>query len=185
MSDKVSMIEPSTTELMPSSKQKKSDDTGAVASLRAQLNRIPSERQDEWLRMLYGSYNQRYVSESDRIWVTGAIMIPLSLGGFVALTQDRQPTALHLWLLALVSVILMVVWLVIAEHHRTLQQESKVWLKAIELILDIGDTGPLKSEAKGFNKLFAFSSSVQYMTWGLLWLEIVAWSLILLYWPRS
>ena len=43
--------------------------------------------------MLYNTYSQRYAADGDRIWITGAVMIPLSLGTFIALTLSRQELA--------------------------------------------------------------------------------------------
>ena len=156
----------------------------AVVILRAQLGRIPAEHRDEWLRMLYGSYNQRYSNDGDRIWVTGAVMIPLSLGCFIALTQDRQVSGQHLLLLAVVSLALIVVWLIVAETHRRLQQESRAWLKAIEAVLGMDDMDPLKIEEHSRRELVPFAKIVKYMTWGLLAIEVVSWLAVLLTWPR-
>ena len=156
----------------------------AVGILRAQLARIPDEHRDEWLRMLYGNYNQRYSNDGDRIWVTGAVMIPLSLGCFIALTQDKEVTSQHLLLLAVVSLALIVVWLIVAETHRRLQQESKAWLKAIESVLGMDDMDPMKIEERSGRELVPFARIVKYMTWGLLAIEVVAWLLVLLTWPR-
>ena len=163
---------------------KRSSFAGAVLILRAQLARIPAEHRDEWLRMLYSSHNQRYSNDGDRIWVTGAVMIPLLLGCFIALTQDRQVSTEHLLLLAVVSLALIVVWLIVAETHRRLQQESRAWLKAIESVLGMDEMDPLKIDERSGRELVPFSQIVKYMTWGLLAIEVVAWLLVLLTWPR-
>jgi hypothetical protein len=157
----------------------------AVVTLRAQLTRIPAEHRDEWLRMLYANHNLRYSNDGDRIWVTGAVMIPLSLGCFIALTQDKQVSLPHLLLLAVVSLALIVVWLIVAETHRRLQQESKAWLKAIESVLGMDDLDPLKIEERSQRELVPFAKIVKYMTWGLLAIEVVSWLAVLLYWPRA
>jgi len=153
----------------------------AYAQLSARLRQIPGERQDEWLRMLYNTYSQRYAADGDRIWITGAVMIPLSLGTFIALTQVSQPTTLHILLLALVSILLMVVWLVISEAHRAQQQESRRWIQAIGLIMFIEDEATLKSQAARPQIVTAARAIV----WGLLGFEVAAWLIILVAWPRA
>ena len=72
----------------------------------------------------------------------------------------------------------------IAETHRRLQQESKAWLKAIESVLGMDDMHPLKIEERSGRELVPFSRILKYMTWGLLVIELVAWLLVLLTWPR-
>jgi hypothetical protein len=88
-------------------------------------------------------------------------------------------------LLAVVSLALIVVWLIIAETHRHLQQESKAWLKAIESVLGMDDMDPLKIEERSRRELVPFAKIVKYMTWGLLAIEVVCWLAVLFFWPRG
>jgi hypothetical protein len=99
---------------------------------------------DEWLQIIYQSYSQRFISDNERIWATGAIMIPLALAIFVALPSIKEPTTLQLITLGIPSILVMMSWLVIAENHRAFQEKSRAWIVAIEETLGLQNTGGRK-----------------------------------------
>lgn len=139
---------------------------------------------DGWLRTLYESYTQRFLSDSSRIWITGLIMIPLSLAAFAALPTIEKPTFIHLLVLAIASVAVMVSWLVIAENHRAFQEKSRAWIVAIEETLGLEETGGSKIRANLLNRMLTFAAAVQIMRWVLTFSVIIGWILVLVFWPR-
>ena len=139
---------------------------------------------DEWLRTLYESYTQRFLSDNSRIWITGSIMIPLSLAAFAALPTIECPTFIHLLVLAIASVAVMVSWLVIAENHRAFQEKSRAWIVAIEETLGLEETGGPKIRENLLNRMLTFAAAVQIMRWVLTFSVIIGWILVLVFWPR-
>ncbi len=165
--------------------KKRTEFEAAREQLTERLKDRPSEQRDEWLRTLYENYTQRFISDNERIWTTGAIMIPLSLSGFVALTAIEQVKTVHLVFLAAASFLVILVWLIIAENHRAFQQRALVWTEAIECVL--GLEGACKSKVRGgfLNRLLTFSGAVQFVRWGLTGLVLTGWVIVLLCWPRT
>lgn len=144
-----------------------------VEKLREQLRKLETAERDEWLRLLYDRYTERFMKDNDRIWSTGAIMIPLSLGGFVALATIQVVTVAHVLSLALASIALMLFWEVTAENHRAFQQKSEKWIKAIEEEIGLTDTGGPKADAHRIAKL-----RVQAVRWYLFGFTVLCWLIV-------
>ena len=141
-------------------------------------------QRDEWLRTLYESYTERFLSDNSRIWITGSIMIPLSLAAFAALPTISCPKFIHLLTLAIASSAVMISWLVIAENHRAFQEKSRAWIVAIEETLGLEKTGGPKIRGNILNRILTFPAAVQIMRWGLAGAVVIAWILVLAFWPR-
>ena len=138
----------------------------------------------EWLRALYASYTTRFISDNNRIWVTGSIMIPLALSGFALLPTIEKPTIKLLLPIALASSVVLLAWNLIADNHRAFQEKSFAWLTAIEEILDIDKPVAVKVQ-KGFLMGFAsFKGAVRATRWFLFFAVVIVWVLMLLYWPE-
>ncbi|MDX1700213.1 MAG: hypothetical protein R3250_06310 [Melioribacteraceae bacterium] len=87
---------------------------------------------DEWLRTLYDSFLNRMLSDNERIWKTGVLFIPLSLSAFGALIAIDNIIWWKVAVLGFASSTIIRVWNIIAENHRTFQQNSEAWLIAIQ-----------------------------------------------------
>ena len=127
---------------------------------------------NEWLQALYSNYTTRFISDNNRIWVTGSIMIPLALSGFVLLPMVKKPEIILLLPIALSSSIVLLAWNLIADKHRDFQDKSLAWLKAIEEVIDIRVQKP-------FGKV-----SVRAIRWILLLAVVIAWLIVLIHWPE-
>jgi len=90
------------------------------------------DRNDEVARTLYAEYNARFLSDNNRIWTTGATMIPLSLGSFALLASIKEPTLAQVIALPLIGVCLMAFWEMIADGHRVFQDSSRKNCTTIE-----------------------------------------------------
>lgn len=127
-----------------------------------------------WLQILYQSYASRFLSDNERIWNTGAIVIPLSLAGFVAVISLNKPQWPQVIVLMTGSIVLMFIWLMIAENHRAFQQKSQAWLVAIERTLKLkGGWGP-KVKGNFLNRL-STKFSVQSWRWIFFFLVVAGW----------
>ena len=105
-----------------------------------------NEEGDKWLQLLYGSYLQRFLSDNNRVWTAGQLMIPLSLAPFTLLLNLPRPFGVeNLMILAFPSIALILAWAVIAENHKAFQENSREWLEAIEQLLGVKKPGSSKS----------------------------------------
>ena len=156
-----------------------------VQNLENKLAGALAENGESWLRTLYEHYTQTFLSDNARIWGTGSIMIPLALAPFVVLPTIASPTVFHLLVLAFASSSLMISWLVIAENHRAFQEKSRAWLVAIERIIGLRDTGPLKIRQRGLNSILTSTGAIQVVRWGLALPTVLAWILIVVFWPTA
>lgn len=106
-----------------------------IAELVNQLNNVSSGEEAElkhgWLQTYYSALNDRFLADIDRIWSTGAIMIPLSLGAAVALVTIDERTLWDAIFLAVPSIMLIVFWDLIVRRHNYFRDRS---LRTMELI---------------------------------------------------
>lgn len=84
------------------------------------------------LTTLYQEYNKRFLADNNRIWTTGATLVPLSLGAFGVLASINRPNLSQVIGFAVIGWLLMTIWLFIAENHRHFQNRSQEWLDEIE-----------------------------------------------------
>lgn len=131
-----------------------------------------------WLQILYQHYGSRFLSDNERIWSTGTIFIPVSLAGFVALMAVEDPTCAHVTVLMIGSVLVLFIWLMIAERHRAFQQKSLAWLEAIERTINLKASGP-RSLPEGHIGQAVNRISIQQWRWIFLLLVVLAWCSVL------
>jgi hypothetical protein len=89
---------------------------------------------------LHEQYTQRFLSDNNRIWTSGALFVPLSFAPFAVLVTVRQAMShpLALILLAIPSIFLLLFWNVTADGHRRFQEQSASWTDAIERAMGVG-----------------------------------------------
>jgi hypothetical protein len=92
---------------------------------------------DTWLQKLYDRKSERFIQDNERIWRTGAIFIPTSLAGLAVFPAALQHEPLAILPVAFASVLVMLLWVSIAEQHRLFQDGHQMWLTAIESRLGI------------------------------------------------
>lgn len=123
---------------------------------------------DEWLKCLYNNYHSRFLSDNERIWGNGRIMIPFSLSAFGLYANLDKPDFLQVLILGLASSGLIALWLVNAESHRAFQNKSMAWLVAIENVIVGKDLSvPVKVYDDKMTKLLAGDEAVRN---GIKWL---------------
>lgn len=154
-----------------------------VDNLRKQLKNIPSDERHEWLRTLHSNYTQRFTKDNERIWTTGAIIIPLSLGGFVAFISIKDPTRPHAYVIGIASILLMLSWVFVAENFRAFQDKSLAWIRAVEKEAGIENSYGHKISGNIINRIFTFVGRIQVIRITLLILVIVGWIVIWMGWP--
>jgi hypothetical protein len=111
---------------------------GAGESWKTHLKRLRQEAEGEkWLQTLYTAYLQRFLSDNNRIWVTGQLLVPLSVAPLAVVATLKSPPVVSVLLLAACSVPLVWFWIVIAESHRSFQEIAHEWLSAIEETLEV------------------------------------------------
>ena len=152
-----------------------SDHDPEVAELVKILDKMVKDRRsqgfdpDEWLRTLHRDYSNRFLSDNDRIWTVGSILIPVSVAGYAALVTIENPRLWHVLILALGSISLLFIWEKIADRHREFQRKWNTWLRAIECTIGLsapingGETVPLRK-----------------WRWGLFYVVLFGWVVILI-----
>ena len=174
--------------------QPEDDFESLVSSLRKRIRKLLAESPDAAdtrLQVLYKQYTKRFLSDNNRIWTTGSILLPLSLGPFVALASSDCVSTTQQLVLAGVSVSLVLGWNVFAEKHRAFQTMSFAWLTAIEKEWLLDDStesaeSPLDVKAVStdqLNRLIAVDGSVQAVRWLLVVGIVIAWVFVLIWWP--
>jgi hypothetical protein len=96
----------------------------------------PDMKVDDWLRTLYSTYFHRFLSDNSRIWMTATLMVPISLAAFAGVATLKPITTLGLLTLGLPSIVLITLWLFIADKHRVFQERSEEILSAIEEVIE-------------------------------------------------
>lgn len=135
---------------------------------------------NSWLQILYENYSRRFLSDNDRIWGTGSILIPLSLAGFAAVVGLEDLGWPHVAILMFASTTVMLIWLVIAENHRAFQQKSQAWLVAIERTIKLEGVGAPEVKGNVLNRLLTGKGAVQKMRWYLFFAVILGWIAVLI-----
>lgn len=161
----------------------------------ARLEGITGDDRGAILTNLYQEYGQRFRSDNNGIWTTGAIMVPLSLGSFGLLASLSDPSRGQVIVLPLIGLLLMTIWFVIAENLRAFQEGSMAWLEAIEQAWHVRpapETAPAAAPDKPagcqFRPVFSRSivvgpSRVRNMRLALLCVVTIAAVLTMLFWP--
>lgn len=149
-----------------------------LAALRHAWRAMPAAEQAKSLITVHDRYVAMFLSDNARIWTTAASMIPLSLGSFVVLASIRSPTLIQIIILSAAAWILMSVWLVIAENHRSFQESAQRVLEDIEDIWDFP-----RRPAKSNGNWLTGKGRVRQMRF-VLWLAVTIGAiLVVLFWP--
>ena len=154
----------------------------AVEYLNGEIAKLTPHRdtpKNEWLRALYAAYTERFLSDNNRIWSTGAIMIPLSLAPFAILPAITKLQDIHFWVLSLASITVYLAWLVIADGHRQFQDKSVAWIAAIEQSIGI-DAGSPKVGTYWLTTVV----TIRRMRIAILFELIIGWVVAAKCWPR-
>ncbi len=155
-----------------------------VDRLKAELNKLTRARASEgdnpgeWLRALYTAYAERMRSDNERIWSTGAIFVPLALSAFAALLAVETPALWKTTVLAGGSCALLVLWLFIAEDHRSFQQQSEAWMVAILEVAGLEKVGGEKLKGNALNRALTCKGAIQKTRWFLVGAVLVAWIVV-------
>ena len=154
-----------------------SDFRGVVDHIRDQLKTYLENNPngEGWIKALHETYTQRFLSDNNRIWMTGGIMIPVSLAGFAIPVQSGSLSLLPLAVLGFASVGIMLSWLIIAENHRAFQNKSLAWVVAIEESLGLTDPFGAKIIDDSLFSGFVGNGAVRLMRWFLLIGVILGW----------
>lgn len=152
----------------------KKDTVGpALAALRAE-----GKDPNDWLKTLYNAFGNRMLSDNERIWRTGAILVPLSLSAFAALVAMNSLRPWKVLVLGSASSALLWCWLIIAENHRAFQQKSEAWLLAIQETVGFERAGGPKVKGNAPNRFLIFSAAIQGMRWVLAVGVTAAWAVL-------
>lgn len=122
-------------------------DTGEINSHLQELNNMRKECGPEyhkWLENLYNHYVQQFISDNNRIWTTGSIMIPLSFSPFAIFPSANSLHFIYTILLAIASISIYFAWLVLADNHKAFQNKSLHWIIAIQKTIGINKIGKNK-----------------------------------------
>ena len=135
-------------------------------------------QKDEWLRKLYECYKDRFLSDNDRIWKTGSIMIPLSFAPLAILPSIESPETVHYVILGIASFLIYAIWLIIADNHRAFQNKSMAWIIAIEQSVNLVNTGEAKLGKSRFTEVI----TVKRMRYGVLIVLGILWVIAWIWW---
>jgi hypothetical protein len=130
----------------------------------------PREENNEWLKLLYQQYTQRFINDNNKIWTVNTIFIPLCLAGLLSI-KDLSP--FNTALLGAGSIMLMWFWVIVAESHRAFQNRSQAIVEEIERHINFDiDWGPKLDPHKS---ILPPSRSVQRIRWNMLYAVIIIW----------
>lgn len=93
----------------------------------------------EWLPRIYEVRAARFLHDNDRIWSSGALLVPLSLAPFLALGNIRGLETAHFVVLGLASTTLIAFWFLISESHRRYQHASMTLMRQIEAYVGLAE----------------------------------------------
>ena len=101
-------------------------------------------------------------------------MLPLSLSPFLALPGIKHPRTIHFVFFGLASFLLMLLWLVIAERHRQLQNRSRNWITAIERLAQVRPVAArpgrhIKAEVRWARRVLTFAVPALWIAAGFYW----------------
>jgi len=97
-----------------------------------------------WIETIYKSRTDRLISENSKIWTTGRIFIPVSIGVFGVYATLEHPTLTQTYILAAISISLLLIWQAISFVHKNFQTVHSDWLERIEKVIEI--ESPIKEE---------------------------------------
>lgn len=140
---------------------------------------------DEWLRALHQSYTSRFLSDNNRIWTTGAIMIPLSLAPLAGMATLDSPEFAQRLVLGVASMITISAWVLVAENHHAFQRKSMAWMEAIERAMGSYVDTPSKLPVDFINRLISVKSAVRWVRRGLWIMMLIAWVIVVCFWPHK
>tara|TARA_R110002167_G_scaffold59477_4_gene168462 strand:+ start:354 stop:821 length:468 start_codon:yes stop_codon:yes gene_type:complete len=130
---------------------------------------------EEYMKIFYSSYVDRFISDNNRIWSTGRIFIPTSLAAFAVPVRAHDISTPALAVLAGASILLMFIWATIAEQHRGFQEKSLAWINAIQEKKGIHD-----STTKLMQQKLPGWISVRALRWWLCFLVALGWAILLM-----
>lgn len=145
---------------------KKNDFRTTVDNIKIELGKIKSKNKDsyqDWMKVFFNYYADRFEMDNERIWKIGAIFIPLALSPLALLTKIESLRGWDLYILAFISIILIWVWLFIAENQRAFWQKSEAWIVAIKEMVGIENIESRKLQRGSLNKKFTFRGAIQRM----------------------
>ena len=128
---------------------------------------------------LFKHYTDRMLADNERIWRTGALFVPISLAAFAAFAAIKCPQVWHILVLGIPSVGLMFAWIVVAENHRSFQQNSEAWLVALRRVVGLDLNLPNQLPAGGMEDGVTARGAIQKMRWLLLAGVATLWALTL------
>jgi hypothetical protein len=85
-----------------------------------------------------------YLSDNNRIWTMGSIILPVALAS-AAILPSTAAKGGQILILGSASTLLVAAWNLFADHHRAFQTKSLAWMEAIERSLDLPDPGSPKA----------------------------------------
>ena len=86
---------------------------------------------------IYDARLRRHLADNNRIWITGALLLPASVAGIAVLGAVSHPTLADRILIGSGSVTIVVVWNLFADLSRGFQARSEAWMTAIERYLGL------------------------------------------------
>ena len=150
-----------------------------ASKIQVEIKKNRNKIDEDWLRLLYSEYSNRFQLDNGRIWDTGKILIPFSLIGLGVLTKITDPCSTIKFALALASIAVIVCWLISAENHRAFQNKSIAWLMAIENEVGINFDIPAKLPDDDINKFLCKKGAVKWSIRVLVGLIVLSWLVIL------
>lgn len=140
-----------------------------LKNIESAAHRLTSDQ----LLTLYKAFQDRMLSDNDRIWKITSIMLPVSFAPIAALTALSHIALWQIVVLALTSVLLAYAWFLMCENHCAFQQKSEAWMSGILMTLGIED--PLEEKVSGGCRDWLSVASVRRI---MLWVIVLGWAVI-------
>lgn len=95
---------------------------------------VTQEKNSDWSKTLYESYFELFRHDNSQIWITGAILIPLSLAG---LTAYKESDSSQVILMASGSIVMIWFWYFMQRKFRAFQNGNLKVIEEIEKALGL------------------------------------------------
>lgn len=95
-------------------------------------------RESDWLKILHTSKLEQHLADQGRIWIAGAIFLPLSLAPFTVFAIRRSVSLSQVILAALGSLLLLLAWHLMARWMQWHADRNLDWVRGVRREVGIG-----------------------------------------------
>lgn len=135
---------------------------------------VTKKENSDWSKTLYESYSELFRHDNSQIWITGAILIPLSLAG---LTVYKEACASQVILMALGSGAMIWFWYFMQRKFRAFQDGNRRVTDTIEEALGLESVKKLRKPILGLEFKYLRGIPIKWLNLYMAWAITIIWVL--------